>query len=79
MAAALHRFEAYYKAKHDRHRMAWFHSLGTVVLTSHFPGGDKEISVSMYQGLVLLLFNEQDQFSAAEIQSRTKLSGYFSD
>ncbi|CCO28390.1 Cullin-4A Short=CUL-4A [Rhizoctonia solani AG-1 IB] len=43
-------------------------------LTSRFPGGNKEISVSMYQALVLLLFNEQDQFSAAEIQSRTRLS-----
>ncbi|KDN47655.1 hypothetical protein RSAG8_03445, partial [Rhizoctonia solani AG-8 WAC10335] len=74
MAAALHRFEVYYKEKHDRHRMAWFHSLGTVSLTSRFPAGTKEISVSMYQALVLLLFNEQDQFSAAEIQSRTQLS-----
>ncbi|KAJ1306719.1 hypothetical protein OPQ81_007709 [Rhizoctonia solani] len=74
MAAALHRFEVYYKEKHDRHRMAWFHSLGTVTLTSRFPGGTKEISVSMYQALVLLLFNEQDQFSVADIQSRTQLS-----
>ncbi|CAE6402124.1 unnamed protein product [Rhizoctonia solani] len=74
MAEALHRFEVYYKEKHDRHRMAWFHSLGTVTLTSRFPGGNKEISVSTYQALVLLLFNEQDQFSAAEIQSRTRLS-----
>ncbi|KAL5633304.1 hypothetical protein ACGC1H_003713 [Rhizoctonia solani] len=73
MAAALHRFEVYYKEKHDRHRMAWFHSLGTVTLTARFPGGTKEISVSMYQALVLLLFNEQDQFSAADIQSRTQL------
>lgn len=73
MAAALYRFEKHYKSKHERRRMAWFHSLGTVVLTSRFPGGNKEISVSMYQALVLLLFNEQDQFSAAEIQARTKL------
>ncbi|KAH7335370.1 Cullin family-domain-containing protein [Rhizoctonia solani] len=74
MAAALHRFEVYYKEKHDRHRMAWFHSLGTATLTSRFPSGTKEISVSMYQALVLLLFNEQDQFSVADIQSRTQLS-----
>ncbi|ELU43488.1 Cullin-4B [Rhizoctonia solani AG-1 IA] len=73
MAEALHRFEVYYKEKHDRHRMAWFHSLGTVTLTSRFPGGNKEISVSTYQALVLLLFNEQDQFSAAEIQRRWRL------
>lgn len=79
MASALHRFETYYKEKHDRHRMAWFHSLGTTALTSRFPGGNKEISVSMYQALVLLLFNEQDQFSAAEIQSRTRLSEYMCD
>ncbi|KAG8762296.1 hypothetical protein FRC11_010035 [Ceratobasidium sp. 423] len=74
MATALHRFEVYYKEKHDRHRMAWFHSLGTVTLTSRFPGGTKEISVSTYQALVLLLFNEQVQFSAADIQNRTQLS-----
>ncbi|QRV88795.1 cullin family [Ceratobasidium sp. AG-Ba] len=74
MAASLYRFEKYYKSKHERRRMAWFHSLGTVVLTSRFPGGNKEISVSMYQALVLLLFNEQDQYTAAEIQARTKLS-----
>ncbi|KAG8700243.1 hypothetical protein FRC08_004824 [Ceratobasidium sp. 394] len=74
MAAALLRFEKYYTSKHSQRRTAWFHSLGTVVLTSRFPGGNKEISVSMYQTLVLLLFNEKEQFSAAEIQSRTKLS-----
>ncbi|KAG8769772.1 hypothetical protein FRC12_004745 [Ceratobasidium sp. 428] len=74
MAASLHRFEKYYKSKHTQRRTAWFHSLGTVVLTSRFPGGNKEMSVSMYQALVLLLFNEAEQFSAADIQSRTKLS-----
>ncbi|KAG8745667.1 hypothetical protein FRC10_007364 [Ceratobasidium sp. 414] len=74
MAAALLRFEKYYTSKHSQRRTAWFHSLGTVVLTSRFPGGNKEISVSMYQALVLLLFNEKEQFSAAEIRLRTKLS-----
>ncbi|KAG9102837.1 hypothetical protein FRC06_000983 [Ceratobasidium sp. 370] len=74
MAAALLRYEKYYTSKHSQRRTAWFHSLGTVVLTSRFPGGNKEISVSMYQALVLLLFNEKERFSAAEIQLRTKLS-----
>lgn len=74
MATSLSRFEKYYKSKHEQRHIVWFHSLGTVVLTSRFPGGDKELSVSMYQALVLLMFNEREQFSAAEIQSRTRLS-----
>ncbi|KAI5292835.1 hypothetical protein KEM52_006033 [Ascosphaera acerosa] len=56
--SALKNFEAYYESKHAGRKLAWKHSLAYSQLRARFPSGDKELVVSAYQTLVLLLFND---------------------
>lgn len=77
---ALSGFEDYYKLKHSGRRLAWKHSLAHCQLKAQFPQGNKEIVVSSFQAIVLLLFNEKDggeQLSYSEIQGACNLSRLF--
>ncbi|GJJ12245.1 hypothetical protein Clacol_006486 [Clathrus columnatus] len=73
----LEQFNKFYLTKHERHKIDWHHSLGTVTLTARFPAGQKELSVSLYQAVVLLLFNEKDRLGFSEIKEQTNLGKYF--
>ena len=44
-------------SKHNGRRLTWQHSLDTCVLRVEFPHGRKELVISLYQALVLLLFD----------------------
>lgn len=72
----LEQFEKFYRTKHERHKIDWYHSLGTVTLTARFPAGQKELSVSLYQAVVLMLFNEKDKFDYVEVKEQTNLGVY---
>jgi cullin-4 len=58
MQADLTAYADYYKQRHTGHVLNFDHALGTVTMKARFGPGIKELSVSLYQGLVLLLFNE---------------------
>jgi cullin-4 len=65
-------FKAGYIAKHQGRRLVWINSLGHATLRSIFPSGVKELSVSVHQALVLLLFNAgTDALSLAQIAEAT--------
>ncbi|RXG72767.1 Cullin-4B [Armadillidium vulgare] len=51
----------------------WQPTLGHCVLKAAFPNGPKELQVSLFQALVLLLFNTTDVLSLDEITSRTNI------
>lgn len=52
-------FDRYYKQRHTGRRLHWKHSLAHSVVTARFgKGAPKEISVSAFQAIVLLLFND---------------------
>jgi hypothetical protein len=58
LAPTLEAFAAFYGTKYAQgRRLAWQHSLGHCVLKATFPSGRKELDVSFFQALVLLLFN----------------------
>lgn len=58
LAAAAERFEAFYKKRNSGRRLHWQHSLGTLSITTQFDkAGVKELQVSTFQAIVLLLFN----------------------
>jgi cullin-4 len=76
MEEALADYVTFYGGKHANRRLTWAHYLGTATLTAHFPRGKKELSVSLYQAVVLLLFNEQSTWTTQEIQDRISLSVY---
>ncbi|CAO1635500.1 unnamed protein product [Parajaminaea phylloscopi] len=59
MAAAAERFRDFYSARNAGRRLHWAHSLGTCTVRAHFPRcGEKELHVSEFQAMVLLLFND---------------------
>ncbi|KDR70101.1 hypothetical protein GALMADRAFT_255498 [Galerina marginata CBS 339.88] len=71
MQAELTQYADYYKSKHSGHVLDWDHSLGTVTLKARFTAGIKELNVSMYQALVLLLFNDETDLSYEDIKEQT--------
>ena len=66
-------YEEFYKTQHQGHKLDWDHSLGTATLKARFNKDVKELSVSLHQAVVLLLFNDNDELSAEEIQAQTGL------
>src|SRR5258706_6659447 len=74
MELVLRDYNKFYNTKHGNRVLSWAHYLGTATLTSYFPKGTKELSVSLYQATVLLLFNEKTSWKAEEIQEATGLN-----
>jgi cullin 4 len=74
MQADLTMYAKFYKEKHQGHKLYWDHQLGTATLKARFNGGQKDLSVSLYQAVVLLLFNDSDKISFKEIQEQTRMS-----
>lgn len=54
---SMDRFEAHYKAKHSGRKLDWKHALAHCQVKAKFPRGSKELVVSFFQAIILLLFN----------------------
>ncbi|KAI0041999.1 Cullin-domain-containing protein [Auriscalpium vulgare] len=66
-------FARFYKEKHQGHKLEWNHALGTAILKAKFARDHKELSVSLYQALVLLLFNAANRISFRDIAAQTQI------
>lgn len=55
--AEIDAFESHYSLKHSGRRLTWKHALAQCQLKASFPCGNKEVVVSSFQAIVLLLFN----------------------
>lgn len=78
--SAIAGFENFYKLKHSGRRLTWKHALAHCQLKSRFPRGNKEIVVSSFQAVVLLLFNRpraSEEMPYVEIQEATNLGKYY--
>ncbi|XP_006639256.1 cullin-4A isoform X1 [Lepisosteus oculatus] len=64
-------FKTFYLGKHSGRKLQWQPTLGHAVLKSEFKEGKKEVQVSLFQTLVLLMFNEGDEFTLEDIRSAT--------
>ncbi|XP_064131274.1 cullin-4A isoform X2 [Loxodonta africana] len=64
-------FKTFYLGKHSGRKLQWQTTLGHAVLKAEFKEGKKEFQVSLFQTLVLLMFNEGDEFSFEEIKVAT--------
>ncbi|KAH7343073.1 Cullin family-domain-containing protein [Rhexocercosporidium sp. MPI-PUGE-AT-0058] len=75
----IEKYDRHYVNKHSGRRLIWKPALSHSVLKAHFKKGSKELLVSAFQAVVLLLFNsletgEGDQnLSYGDIQSATGL------
>jgi len=73
MQAELTRYGEHYKSKHSGRVLDWIHSLGTATLKARFKVATKELSVSLYQAVVLLLFNESREIPFVDIKEQTNM------
>ncbi|KAK3391859.1 Cullin family-domain-containing protein [Sordaria brevicollis] len=67
-------FDAYYKSKHTGRRLTWKHNLAHCVVKARFDRGPKELLVSAFQAIVLVLFNEAEEKSPDGILSYEQLA-----
>lgn len=66
-------FKKFYLGKHSGRKLQWQPTLGHCVLKAEFNGYTvrKELQVSLFQTLCLLLFNDHDEFSYQDIKAAT--------
>jgi cullin 4 len=71
---ALKKFETSYEIHHNNRVLEWKHGLAHCQLTAQFPRGPKkELIVSGFQAVVLLLFNSEEVLSYERILAETGL------
>lgn len=76
ISSAMDSFEQFYNNKYNGRKLHWKHSLAHCQLKAKFPNGNKEIVVSSFQAVVLLLFNDVEDdttLSYPEIKEATGL------
>ena len=66
-------FTEFYLSKHSGRKLMFQSTLGHCVLKACFPSGAKELQVSLFQTLILLLFNDGDVKTYAEIKAGTNI------
>ncbi|XP_058570996.1 cullin-4B-like isoform X2 [Neofelis nebulosa] len=64
-------FKSFYLSRHSGRKLQWQSTLGRCVLRAEFKKGKKELQVTLFQTLVLLMFNEGNRFSLEEIKVAT--------
>uniref|UniRef100_A0A0K0DCS7 CULLIN_2 domain-containing protein n=1 Tax=Angiostrongylus cantonensis TaxID=6313 RepID=A0A0K0DCS7_ANGCA len=74
LSSCLQLYEKFYDSRHTGRKLQWQPRLGQCVLKANFRKGCyKELKVSLFQAIVLLLFNDQTSWTAADIMMATKL------
>ncbi|KAI9370792.1 Cullin family-domain-containing protein [Aspergillus egyptiacus] len=58
ISTAISDFQKFYDTKYNGRKLAWKHQLAHCQIRSRFPKGNKELVVSSFQAVVLLLFND---------------------
>eukprot|EP00298_Acanthocystis_sp_HF-20_P027197 c5211_g1_i1.p1 GENE.c5211_g1_i1~~c5211_g1_i1.p1 ORF type:complete len:741 (+),score=221.74 c5211_g1_i1:107-2329(+) len=66
-------FKKFYEVNTKHRRLHWLHSMGQVILGTHF-SKPSELVVSTPQACILILFNNTEKFTFDEIRSRLNLS-----
>lgn len=79
VATEIERFDKHYKHKHTGRVLTWKHSLAHCSMKAKFPkGGAKELLVSAFQAVVLMMFNQEPPegfFTYKQISAATGLQG----
>ncbi|KAG2187482.1 hypothetical protein INT44_005171 [Umbelopsis vinacea] len=64
-------FQKFYNNKYSGRRLKWQSSLGYCLLRANFPLGQRELSLSQFQAVMLLLFNRRETYSFTELFSES--------
>jgi cullin-4 len=76
----IEKFEEHYKMKHSGRKLDWKHALAHCQMRANFPTGRKEVVVSSFQAIVLLLFNgvkDDERLSYERLKAETGLRKSF--
>ncbi|ORX57414.1 cullin 4A [Hesseltinella vesiculosa] len=68
-------YEKFYSRELKGRRLTWRNALGTCLVRGKFSKGPKELMLSQFQAIVLLLFNTADGMTYKEIATATNLDG----
>ncbi|WVF67352.1 hypothetical protein IAT40_002107 [Kwoniella sp. CBS 6097] len=71
LQSSIDAFTSWYATQHKNRQLSWRFQLATVTLSGRFPSGKYEVGVSLFQAVVMLLFNEEDSLDFATIKERT--------
>lgn len=66
-------FQKFYLNTYNGRKLHWQPNLGSCILKANFDRGQKELQVSLFQTVVLLLFNISDQITYKDIEENTNL------
>ncbi|XP_059317802.1 cullin-4 [Lycium ferocissimum] len=66
-------FKEFYLSKYHGRRLMWQNSLGHCVVKAEFPKGKKELAVSLFQTVVLMLFNDAEKLSFQDMREATRI------
>ena len=67
------KFTQFYESRTSHRKLKWIHTLGTCNLVGRFDAKPIELVISTYQACILMLFNQQTEYTTADIASATKL------
>lgn len=65
----LDKFTEVYTANHANRKLDWDHALGTSTLTARFEKGTKDLTLNLYQTVVLLMFNDRVEIPFTDIKA----------
>ncbi|KAG5884651.1 hypothetical protein JTB14_005396 [Gonioctena quinquepunctata] len=66
-------FQKFYATNHSGRKLVWQPSLGHCIVKAVFDNGNKELQVSLFQTMVLLLFNTSEKLTFSEICELTNI------
>lgn len=64
-------FKSFYLTKHSGRKLSWQHVNGSCVVHAQFPKGKKILNLSLYQTIIMVLFNDSDEISYKDIEQAT--------
>lgn len=68
MATIQNAFTKFYSRKHHNRNLVWLHNFGLCTVRSTFKTGRKELTASVFQTIILTLFNDASKLSYEEIK-----------
>ncbi|CAH1185025.1 unnamed protein product [Phyllotreta striolata] len=66
-------FQKFYSTNHNGRKLVWQPNLGHCIVKASFDGGNKELQVSLFQAIVLLLFNDSSKLTFGEMRELTNI------
>jgi cullin 3 len=71
MVTCMDAFAAFYNNRHTGRKLRWMFNMGQIDMNTHIFQKKHILSVSTYQGMLLMIFNKGSQFSFGELQKET--------